>query len=464
MPARTRYRPRHLPRVAWLRGVSRAHRGRSPQGTCAARDDVSRSTCRMRWRLALPAIGPRPLPASCASHLQWYRGGRGGAFDTVLFTHHMTSLNSRMGTALVSQPRSSGGGSSGGSGSPAAFPAAVSAVVAAVRFEAGRRMPDDQMTDPSGLSEGAMPAGRATTSAPIALARSWMRVSRWTAGRCSASCRDRSGKRAAPPDERNRIASRDPAAVPRGRGSAHPGGHGLGDKWDAKRRDIFAVEEPRRRRGGGSRAARRGARSDHRRGLHASALRPRCRHHLPRRRRRAAAHVSGSLAPRAGAPLGMGVQPYAEGCGVVPRAEDFSCAGGTRIGCALWMAASEIYPGLEVIPLDGHTTAMQGVCVGSPGPGRLLFVADLVPTSAHLRWPYIMGYDNEPLVTLAEKQRLLVAGRRGRHGLIFQHDPEVTASAPAIQTDRGVEIARNARILTPVSGVAEPVRELLVSV
>jgi len=51
----------------------------------------------------------------------WYRGGRGGAFDTVLFAHHMTSLNSRMGTALVSQPRSSGGGASGGSGFSGGF-------------------------------------------------------------------------------------------------------------------------------------------------------------------------------------------------------------------------------------------------------------------------------------------------------------------------------------------------------
>ena len=50
----------------------------------------------------------------------WYRGGRVGPFDTVMFTHHMTSLNSRMGAALVSQPRSSGG-SSGGSGFSGGF-------------------------------------------------------------------------------------------------------------------------------------------------------------------------------------------------------------------------------------------------------------------------------------------------------------------------------------------------------
>lgn len=51
---------------------------------------------------------------------QWYRGAR-GPFDTVIFTNHMTSLNSRMGSAMVSQPRSSGTGSSGGSGFSGGF-------------------------------------------------------------------------------------------------------------------------------------------------------------------------------------------------------------------------------------------------------------------------------------------------------------------------------------------------------
>ncbi len=52
---------------------------------------------------------------------QWYRGRHAGAFDVVLFTNHMTNLNSRLGTAMASQPRSSGGGSSGGSGFSGGF-------------------------------------------------------------------------------------------------------------------------------------------------------------------------------------------------------------------------------------------------------------------------------------------------------------------------------------------------------
>jgi uncharacterized membrane protein YgcG len=51
---------------------------------------------------------------------QWYRGNS-GVFDTIIFTQHMQHLNSRMGTALTSQPRSSGSGSSGGSGFSGGF-------------------------------------------------------------------------------------------------------------------------------------------------------------------------------------------------------------------------------------------------------------------------------------------------------------------------------------------------------
>ena len=82
---------------------------------------------------------------------------------------------------------------------------------------------------------------------------------------------------------------------------------------------------------------------------------------------------------------------------------------------------------------------MQGVRVGAPGDD-LLFLSDLVPTAAHLPWPYIMGYDNSPLVTLAEKQRYLTRAAAEGTVIVFQHDPEVCAVRLA-ETERGVGIA-----------------------
>ncbi|MFB6240932.1 MAG: hypothetical protein ABEJ46_05160, partial [Gemmatimonadota bacterium] len=62
------------------------------------------------------------------------------------------------------------------------------------------------------------------------------------------------------------------------------------------------------------------------------------------------------------------------------------------------------------------------------GDETLCYLADLVPTSAHVPLPWIMGYDVEPLVTLESKRDLLT--RAGREGwtLVFEHDPEVAAA------------------------------------
>jgi glyoxylase-like metal-dependent hydrolase (beta-lactamase superfamily II) len=55
----------------------------------------------------------------------------------------------------------------------------------------------------------------------------------------------------------------------------------------------------------------------------------------------------------------------------------------------------------------------------------VLFLADLVPTTSHLRYPWIMGYDLEPLRTLESKKRLLPQAAREGWWLVFEHDPEV---------------------------------------
>jgi glyoxylase-like metal-dependent hydrolase (beta-lactamase superfamily II) len=85
---------------------------------------------------------------------------------------------------------------------------------------------------------------------------------------------------------------------------------------------------------------------------------------------------------------------------------------------------AEIVPGVSVTPTPGHTPHHQSVLVRSAGE-TACFLADLVPTAAHLPLPWIMGYDLEPLVTLASKRALL--GRAKEEGwlLVFEHDPAV---------------------------------------
>jgi len=87
---------------------------------------------------------------------------------------------------------------------------------------------------------------------------------------------------------------------------------------------------------------------------------------------------------------------------------------------------ADVVPGIRCLPTPGHVPYHQSVLVTSGGE-RVCFLADLVPTAAHLPLPWIMGYDLEPLVTLESKRRLY--GRAEAEGwlLLFEHDAETVA-------------------------------------
>jgi glyoxylase-like metal-dependent hydrolase (beta-lactamase superfamily II) len=94
---------------------------------------------------------------------------------------------------------------------------------------------------------------------------------------------------------------------------------------------------------------------------------------------------------------------------------------------SLWtflQGPTEIVPGIDVLPTPGHTPHHQSVLLRSGGE-TACFLGDLVPTSAHLRLPWIMGYDVEPLVTLETKRGLLPRAEREGWLLVFEHDPAV---------------------------------------
>ncbi len=84
----------------------------------------------------------------------------------------------------------------------------------------------------------------------------------------------------------------------------------------------------------------------------------------------------------------------------------------------------ELLPGVRLVPTPGHTPHHQSVILSSEGE-TACFLADLVPTSAHLPLPWIMGYDVEPLVTLESKRKILGRAREEGWLLIFEHDPRV---------------------------------------
>ena len=87
---------------------------------------------------------------------------------------------------------------------------------------------------------------------------------------------------------------------------------------------------------------------------------------------------------------------------------------------------AEPVPGIRCLPTPGHVPFHQSVLVESAGE-RVCFLADLVPTAAHLPLPWIMGYDLEPLVTLESKRRLYARAEAEGWLLFFEHDPTTVA-------------------------------------
>jgi glyoxylase-like metal-dependent hydrolase (beta-lactamase superfamily II) len=82
----------------------------------------------------------------------------------------------------------------------------------------------------------------------------------------------------------------------------------------------------------------------------------------------------------------------------------------------------QVLPGIRLLPTPGHTPHHQSVLIESAG-ARACFLADVIPTAAHLPLAWIMGYDVEPLVTLETKRWLLERARREEWLLVFEHDP-----------------------------------------
>lgn len=84
-------------------------------------------------------------------------------------------------------------------------------------------------------------------------------------------------------------------------------------------------------------------------------------------------------------------------------------------------------PGISAIISDGHTKGQQPIKV-SDGATTLLYCGDMVPTSTHVKIPWLMGYDLHPLTLMEEKQKYL--GEAADHSwyLFFEHDPYCDAA------------------------------------
>jgi glyoxylase-like metal-dependent hydrolase (beta-lactamase superfamily II) len=91
-----------------------------------------------------------------------------------------------------------------------------------------------------------------------------------------------------------------------------------------------------------------------------------------------------------------------------------------------------LFPGIEIIVVHGHTPAMQLVKI-SDNNTTILHGADLIPTASHIPLPWNMAYDNQPMVTIEEKQRWLRQLVENQWILFFEHDVNHTGATAKLK-------------------------------
>ncbi|WP_138990728.1 MBL fold metallo-hydrolase [Larkinella sp. C7] len=104
------------------------------------------------------------------------------------------------------------------------------------------------------------------------------------------------------------------------------------------------------------------------------------------------------------------------------------------------------FPNVELVQVDGHTEKMT-LPVFQVGNRKVAYVADLIPSSAHVPLPWIMSYDVRPLLTMEEKTRMLRQAAEENWILVFEHDPVVEA-ATVEATEKGIRIREKGQLAT----------------
>lgn len=85
----------------------------------------------------------------------------------------------------------------------------------------------------------------------------------------------------------------------------------------------------------------------------------------------------------------------------------------------------EVSEGVKVIVTNGHTQGHQSVLIESDG-SKAIYFGDLIPTTSHIKIPYVMSYDLYPLDIIKKKKDILQTAANEHWLLIFEHDPEIT--------------------------------------
>lgn len=104
----------------------------------------------------------------------------------------------------------------------------------------------------------------------------------------------------------------------------------------------------------------------------------------------------------------------------------------------------EIMPGITAKLYNGHTEGQVIPHIRINGR-TLVFMADLLPSSAHVPMPWIMAYDTRPLETLKDKERFYKEAVENDYILFFEHDL-YNECCTLQRTEKGIRVKETFRL------------------
>lgn len=84
---------------------------------------------------------------------------------------------------------------------------------------------------------------------------------------------------------------------------------------------------------------------------------------------------------------------------------------------------TEVFPGVFVFLVPGHTWGQQATCFTSPDGRGIVFTPDVMPTHHHAGAAYSLGYDVEPYTSMISRGWFLAAAAERNWLLCLDHEP-----------------------------------------
>lgn len=97
-----------------------------------------------------------------------------------------------------------------------------------------------------------------------------------------------------------------------------------------------------------------------------------------------------------------------------------------------------IFKNFDALFVNGHTES-QMIPHITYKDKKIVFAADLLPSTGHIPLPYVMGYDTRPLITLSEKEIFLNNAAEQEYIIFLQHD-YYNECCTVKKTDKGVRL------------------------